>query len=948
MTRRIQIFALLILFLSSSAAFAQEKRSLQHEDVNEWKSLTQARMANNGEWVAWREAPARGDSRLFVSSADGSTQHIVPRGDAARFSGDSRYLLFKIVPQADSVRQKKLDKVKSDDMPSDSLGIMSLRDGSIRTFADVQSFKVSDEGGHMAAFRLTERASEEETPADTTATEEPEEEEASEEEESTEEEEDDTPDKKKGTSLIVLNLESGSTNTFKNVTEYVVDKQGKGVTFLRESEEGEDDGVYAAAGSSLEERTAASGVGNYVKLALSDDGETLAFMTNRDDFDADQPSFTLFAGNLETLSAVASEGSEFLAAGWWVSENATLDFSDSGQRLYFGTAPKPEPEPDDEGVLEEDKVKVDVWNWKDPLLQPMQLLQANRERDRSYRAVAHLDTGKNVQLASVDVPTVSTSMKGDGDVILGTTNMKYRQEISWESPGFQDAWIINAQTGERMQILEAIQDFPRFSPDGNFVTYWDRYDEVYKVVDTATGANTAISSGSEHSLVNELDDRSYAPGSYGQAGWTDGDAEFVFYDKYDVLAATPDGTVRNVTEGAGREAGVRLRVRDLDFDEPALPAREEWLLSALDLETMDAGFWEVDPRRGDAEKIVMSPHQYRIFTKAEDADALLFAVADFRTYPDLHTTDLDFNNPVRLSDTNPQQDEFIWGTAELVRWTSIDGDELKGILYKPDGFDASKKYPLMVYFYEKNSTNLHSHRAPSAGGSSINYSFYVSRGYLLFVPDIPYKNGYPGESAMNAVMPGITSLVDQGFVDRDRIGVQGHSWGGYQISYMVTQTNLFAAAEAGAPVSNMTSAYGGIRWGSGMSRAFQYERTQSRIGGTLWNAQQRYMHNSPLFQADKIRTPLLMMHNDEDGAVPWYQGIEFFSALRRLGQPVWMLNYNGAGHGLSDLDDRRDWQIRMQQFFDHYLMDAPAPVWLAKGVPAVDKGRTMGLELMDH
>jgi len=199
---------------------------------------------------------------------------------------------------------------------------------------------------------------------------------------------------------------------------------------------------------------------------------------------------------------------------------------------------------------------------------------------------------------------------------------------------------------------------------------------------------------------------------------------------------------------------------------------------------------------------------------------------------------------------------------------------------------------------------------------------------------------------MNAIMPGITSLIDDGFVDRDRIGVQGHSWGGYQIAYMVTQTNLFAAAEAGAPVVNMTSAYGGIRWASGMSRMFQYERTQSRIGGTLWNAQQRYIHNSPLFQADKVQTPLLMMHNDNDGAVPWYQGIEYFVALRRLNKPVWMVNYNGAGHGLSDLDERRDWQIRMQQFFDHYLMDTPAPVWLQEGIPAVKKGKTMGLELV--
>ena len=269
---------------------------------------------------------------------------------------------------------------------------------------------------------------------------------------------------------------------------------------------------------------------------------------------------------------------------------------------------------------------------------------------------------------------------------------------------------------------------------------------------------------------------------------------------------------------------------------------------------------------------------------------------------------------------------------------------LQGILYKPDHFDAAQKYPMMVYFYEKMSDRLHRHYAPAPARSSINFSFYVSRGYLVFVPDIPYKVGYTGESAMNSVVPGVLHLLDQGFVDRERIGVQGHSWGGYQIAYMITRTNLFRAAEAGAPVSNMTSAYGGIRWGSGMSRMFQYEKSQSRIGGSLWEYPLRYLENSPIFWADKIETPVLMMHNDEDGAVPWYQGIEFFVALRRLGKPVWLLNYNGEDHGLRKLHNQRDFAVRLQQFFDHYLLDAPAPVWLQHGVPAVEKGKTLGLE----
>jgi dipeptidyl aminopeptidase/acylaminoacyl peptidase len=213
---------------------------------------------------------------------------------------------------------------------------------------------------------------------------------------------------------------------------------------------------------------------------------------------------------------------------------------------------------------------------------------------------------------------------------------------------------------------------------------------------------------------------------------------------------------------------------------------------------------------------------------------------------------------------------------------------------------------------------------------------------------VHYRVGYPGESALDCIVPGILSILEEGFVDPARIGVQGHSWGGYQIAHMITQTDIFAAAEAGAPVSNMTSAYGGIRWASGMNRAMQYEKTQSRIGATLWEGLPRYIENSPLFWADKVNTPVLMLHNDEDGAVPWYQGIEFFTALRRLGKPTWLVNYNGEPHGVRKYQNRKDWAERMQQFFDHYLQGAPAPVWLVEGVPAVMKGKTLGLELVEE
>ena len=372
------------------------------------------------------------------------------------------------------------------------------------------------------------------------------------------------------------------------------------------------------------------------------------------------------------------------------------------------------------------------------------------------------------------------------------------------------------------------------------------------------------------------------------------------------------------------------------------------MLAVHDYKTKASGFSRAKLTESKPpEPLIVDDRRFTNPIRALEADRFLFTRSRFDESPDLYVSDPDFQEIRKVSDVNPQQKDYLWGTAELVEWRSLDGVPLQGILYKPEDFDPTKKYPMIVYFYERLSHIVHYYMRPRAIRSVIVPSVYTSRGYLVFMPDIRYKRGYPGESAVNCVIPGVTHLIAQGYVNEDKSGVQGQSWGGYQIAYMVTRSNIFAAAMAGAPVSNMTSAYGGIRWGSGRSRMMQYEKSQSRIGGSLWEKPARYIENSPVFWADKVQTPLLMMHNEQDGAVPWYQGIEMFVALRRLGKPVWMLNYNGDEHNLTKYQNRKDLTLRMQQYFDHYLMDAPAPVWLAKGIPAIEKGKTLGLELVE-
>jgi dipeptidyl aminopeptidase/acylaminoacyl peptidase len=284
----------------------------------------------------------------------------------------------------------------------------------------------------------------------------------------------------------------------------------------------------------------------------------------------------------------------------------------------------------------------------------------------------------------------------------------------------------------------------------------------------------------------------------------------------------------------------------------------------------------------------------------------------------------------------------------LVKWKTFDGREAEGLLYKPENYDQNKKYPMMVYYYRLSSDNLNRYISPKPSRSVINATFYASNGYLVFIPNVRYEIGHPGRSAVNYIVSGTQALIDKGIAHKGLIGTQGQSWGGYQVAYIITQSNIFAAASAGAPVSNMISAYGGIRWKSGMSRMFQYEKTQSRLGATLWENPKLYLENSPIFYLNKVETPLLIRHDDADGAVPWYQGIEMFMGLRRLQKPVWMLNYNGEPHNLkAKTPDNKDLSIRMMQFFDHYLKGKPMPVWMKSGIPAMEKGKTLGYELAE-
>ncbi len=934
MTPKFTLAALLIAIFAVPAS-AQDKRPLDHTDYIRWRTTSDRQLSHNGDWAAWRQAPDTiGDGETVAARTDGSTRFTIPRGDDPRFAG--HFLVATVHAPYDSTRQAKIAKLEKDEMPKDSVAVLDLRTGVTSMYGPSRGFKTSKDQSTVVAILLDEESK---TERDSTlADDDP--------------DDDNAHDKQDGRRLLVLNLENGTSWTFDSVIDYQVSDNGSWVVFSTESKDGAADGVHTLAVADGAATMIATGEGFYRQLALDDAGTRLAFLANRDDFAADQPSFSLYTAVLGDAEAsqTVTEGNAGVPDGWWISEHASLDFSRSGSRLFFGTSPRPAPEVEDTRP-EEEQVAVDVWSWTDTDLMTVQLVNRDRDLKKSYRAVLHLDSGSVVQLADQSVPVIEDQGHGDGAVVFGITRIPYMPDNSWDTPGRSDVYVIDATSGTRRRVLEGVRFGIHPSPDGTQLAWWDGEALAWKITgwpsdpDVIRTAEVATPEGVR--FDNELHDTPALSRSYGTPGWTSDGAWFLAYDRFDIWGMGDGARPWSLTDGAGRASNTRYRLIQLDPEAYTVDADEPLLLSAFDTDSRSSGFTELRIRRGAGtiRPLTMDAVRHNRPVKARDADRLLLTRESFTQFPDLWTTDRNFEGWSRLSDANPQQSEYLWGTAELVHWTSTDGEALDGILYKPEGFDPDEQYPMMVYFYERASDGLHAYHTPAPGRSVINRSFYASRGYLVFVPDIPYKEGYPGESAMNAVMPGVTGLIDQGFVERDHVGVQGHSWGGYQIAYMITRTNLFVAAEAGAPVSNMISAYGGIRWQTGLSRMFQYERTQSRIGGTLWEKPLRYIENSPIFWLDKVETPLLIMHNDSDGHVPWYQGIELFVAMRRLGKPSWLLNYNGEPHWPLPYWKRVDFSTRLQQYFDHYLKDAPAPSWLVDGLPATKKGSDWGLSL---
>jgi dipeptidyl aminopeptidase/acylaminoacyl peptidase len=971
--RLLPVLCILALVLPGLAPAQQNtsKRPLMHNDYDSWRSIQGQQLSRDGRWLAYALVPQDGDgevvarnlatgaewrhtrgSRQAPAAADAGEPPAAPqrgggpgggfgqqRNNTLAFTADGRALVFQIAPTKAENEKARKERKRPEEMPKNALGIMDLATGEVVRIERVRSFQVPEDGTGFIAYLLEpkpeERRGEERRP-DAAATPSP----------------GQRPGQagrrgaggprrpEYGSDLVLRKMSDKSERVFPDVLEFTFSKDAKSLVYAVASRKEETNGVYALTpGAAMEPASLLSGKGRYTRLTWDDKQTQLAFLSSRDDAASKPPKFKLYYWDRQgaTATELVSTATPNFRTGLVISDRGAINFSLDGSKLFFGAAPPPEPEKESEAedaANNEDRVTVDLWHWKDDYIQPMQKVRAEQERNRSYRAVFHLKEKKLVQLADETMDGVNPT--SDGRWALGSDDRAYRRLVGYDS-NYSDYFLVNTLDGSRKPLRQKQQGGLAWSPNGKYALFYDGKD--WNTVSIPDGKVVNLTSKLGISFWREDFDSPSTPPAHGNAGWTKDEKYVLLYDRYDIWQVAADGSgAKNLTDGVGRKEKIIFRYVRLDDDERerAIDPAKSLLLSAENEWTRDSGFYRDRIDGGLPERLVMTAKDFSNPIKAKEADVLLLTASSFNEFPDLIVTDPNFKELKKVSHANPQKANLLWGTSELIRYKNSDGVLLSATLIKPENFDPNKKYPMMVYIYEKLSQGLHRFVNP-APGTSINASYYASNGYLVLQPDIVYTVGYPGQSALKCVLPAVQAVVDKGFVNEQAIGIQGHSWGGYQIAYMITQTNRFRAVEAGAPVSNMTSAYSGIRWESGLPRQFQYERTQSRIGGNLWEYPMRFLENSPVFRADRVQTPLLMLHNDNDGAVPWYQGIEYYLALRRLGKEVYLFNYNGEPHGLRRRPNQKDYTRRMQEFFDHFLKGAPKPEWMERGIPFLER-----------
>ncbi len=909
MTRKLQAFLtffFILILITPLRLWADERRAMTLEDVMHFHHIhnRSVQINQDGSWVAYAAWPDRGDGYGVLVSTDGETEYVVERAENPSFSAGGRWALF--------LQQPPFADREEGNAGNPGTILLDASDGDQLPYDDVQQARFSESRDLLFIHHAFVE--------DTLLTDE--------ENEKLEE---------AGTTLTIRDLEGELERSLDFVDSWTTDSLASTLVFTMKDTLETHNGLYRFDLHDLSsdpQPLDTLGEASFGRFTWFEEASRLAYMREQvleEDTMETAQLFVWEPGNADPQALLAQEDTR---EGYFLPFDSRLNWTRDGSRLYFGVRPgrfAAQPDPDKTYESELDSIRqhseVDIWHGDDPLIKTHEKEMWSRISRQNLLSVYHLGEDRVTWLADEEVDQLQMTETGDY-ALLSTTN-PYNRRITWEG-WFRDIYVVSLLDGERQMVLEEMQGFTTISPDGKHVLYFR--DKNWHVYDVTTGERRNLTSEIETPFYSETHDRPSAVPGYGMAGWLEDGHTALIYDRYDIWRTNlQDGEMQNITEGWGRENNTSLRVRKLD-DEPYFGMRETLYLEGFNDDNKERALYTARTNREGVDKLYDTSQNLRLRGLSDDGSTFLFTDESQDVFPDLWVSGTRFRQPQQLSNLQEQIRDFNWGQAQLIDYRSADGVPLQGIVITPGDYDPDKQYPVFVYFYEKFSQRLHTFNQTVINHRP-GFGYYASNGYVVFLPDIHFVEGRPGMSAVKSLVPAVQTIIDMGIADPDAIGLHGHSWSGYQAAYVVTQTDMFTAAIAGAPVSNMTSAYGGIRWGSGLARQFQYETGQSRLGSSLFDRRYLYIENSPLFYAHEINTPMLIMHGDVDEAVPWEQSIELYLAMRRADKDVIFLQYRDEPHHPRKYPNKLDYTIRMKEYFDHYLRGKEAPTWIREGKP---------------
>lgn len=904
-THRLRLIfsALICVFISINQSHAQgsNTKTLEVSDYEQWENLGfRSTFSDDGNWFLYdiRRNNKKNEIRLH-NLADNSIK-ILSEGSRAQFTANSKWLGYFINPTA-IAREKSKTPVRSE------FRIMNLISGDSMTTKDVTSFSFTDDSKYLAMKRYATKGK-----------------------------------KSKGSDLVIRNLATNQEYNFGNVAEYSWKDDSNTIAMVIDADGKAGNGLHLFNPETGVLKVLDSKEAVYSGLRWREDSDDLAvFRSFEDDGYDDNSQHILTWQKVSSKKAVVSVFNQATVQefpeNYKVITSRSLNWSDNGESVFFAIkAWEQKPEKKEKDKEEKDEAShqdltdeapaLQIWHSSDVKVIPEQELSASRRRDDQFMSVWHISKNQFIQLEDALVETVR--IQTNVNTLLGFDATPYEKEAMF-GRGNSDAYTVDLITGVKTKVLTKINYASSVSHKGDYFPYVKGDD--YYVYSIKEKTHKRLTEGGGASFTNHDDDHPTPDKRpYGFISWEKSGSSFFVHSKYDVWQLNVDGkNHRRTTNGKAEQT--KYRFNFLGFEDH-IDQKEAMYLSLFGNWSKKSGYATVVPGK-EVKQLIWEDARVSRLNKAENVDKFAYSMETFSDSPDFFVTSGDFNDAKQVSETNPFQKDYAWGKSELIEYTNANGKRLQGSLYYPAGYQSGKKYPMITYIYELLSDGLHSYGSPSQT-SYYSTTVFTQQGYFVLRPDIVFDAGDPGISSVRTMEAAVKVVVDKGLIDEKKVGLIGHSWGGYQAGYAVTQTDIFAASVAGAGLTNLTSMSGMIAWAfGGAPENAHFEVSQERMVVPVFKDVDSYIRNSSVFNVEKLNTPLLFEVGDNDKNVDWRQGIEYYNAARRARKQFVLLVYAKEGHGLRAEKNSSDYQYRILKWFGHYLKGEAAAPWINQGIP---------------